>query len=80
MKEILKLPEIIEDTSIDYQVHRIPQYALDLATIFHKFYNDCHVLVEDEKLKEARLGLVYVTKIALRNTLELMGISAPEQM
>jgi arginyl-tRNA synthetase len=80
MKEILKLPEIIEDTSIDYQVHRIPQYAIDLATTFHKFYNDCHVLVEDEKLKEARLGLVYVTKVALKNTLELMGISAPEQM
>lgn len=80
MKEILKLPEIIEDTSVDYQVHRVPQYAVDLATSFHKFYNDCHVLVEDEKLKEARLGLVYATKIALRNTLELMGISAPEQM
>ncbi|MFA5431343.1 MAG: arginine--tRNA ligase [Candidatus Paceibacterota bacterium] len=80
MKEILKLPEIIEDTALDYQVHRIPQYALDLATSFHKFYNDCHVLVEDEKLKEARLGLVYATKIALKNTLELMGISTPEQM
>jgi arginyl-tRNA synthetase len=80
MKEILKLPEIIEDTATDYQVHRIPQYAIDLATSFHKFYNDCHVLVEDEKLKEARLGLVYATKIALKNTLELMGISAPEQM
>lgn len=80
MKQILKLPEIIEDTSLDYQIHRIPQYAVELATAFHKFYNDCHVLVEDEKLKEARLGLAYATKIALRNTLELMGISAPEQM
>jgi len=80
MKQILKMPEIIEDTAEDYQVHRIPQYAVDLATSFHKFYNDCHVLVEDEKLKEARLGLVCATKIALKNTLELMGISAPEQM
>jgi len=80
MKEILKLPEIIEDTALDYQVHRLPQYAIELATTFHKFYNDCHVLVEDEKLKEARLGLAYATKIALGNTLEVMGISAPEQM
>jgi arginyl-tRNA synthetase len=80
MKEILKLPEIIEDTALDYQVHRLPQYAIELATTFHKFYNDCHVLVEDEKLKEARLGLAYATKVALGNTLEVMGISAPEQM
>ncbi|MDD5098289.1 MAG: arginine--tRNA ligase [Candidatus Pacebacteria bacterium] len=80
MKQILKLPEVIEDTALDYEVHRIPQYAIDLATTFHKFYNDCHVLTEDKKLREARLGLVAAAKIALRNTLDIMGVSAPEKM
>ena len=80
MKEILKLPEIIEDTSIDYEVHRIPQYAIDLATAFHKFYSECHVLTDDKKLKDARLGLVAAARVALRNTLDLLGVSAPEKM
>ncbi|MFA5714492.1 MAG: arginine--tRNA ligase [Candidatus Paceibacterota bacterium] len=80
MKQILKFPEIVEDTANDYEVHRIPQYALDLANSFHKFYAECHVLTDDLKLREARLGLVAAAKIVLKNTLELMGISAPEKM
>ncbi len=80
MKQILKLTEIVEDTAKDYEVHRIPQYAIDLATSFHQFYNECHVLVDDIELKEARLGLVYATKVVLKNTLDMMGVSAPEEM
>jgi arginyl-tRNA synthetase len=80
MKQILKFPEVVEDTANDYEVHRIPQYAMDLANSFHKFYADCHVLTKDKKLREARLGLSAAAKIALKNTLELMGISAPKKM
>jgi arginyl-tRNA synthetase len=80
MKQILKFPEMVEDTASDYEVHRIPQYAMDLANSFHKFYADCHVLTDDRRLREARLGLVAAAKIALKNTLDLMGISSPEKM
>ncbi len=80
MKQILKLPEMIEDTAEDYQVQRMTQYAIDLATSFHGFYNECHVLVDDEELKEARLGLAFAAKIALKNTLDILGVSAPEEM
>lgn len=80
MKQILKFKEIIEDTVKDYQLQRIPQYAIDLATTFHGFYQDCQVLVEDDNLKNQRLGLVLATQITLKNTLDLMGISAPEKM
>jgi arginyl-tRNA synthetase len=38
------------------------------------------VLDKDMKLREARLGLVAAAKIALKNTLDLMGISSPEKM
>lgn len=80
MKQILKFKEVIEDTIKDYQLQRIPQYAIDLATTFHGFYQDCQVLVEDEKLKNQRLALVLATQITLKNVLDLMGISAPEKM
>ncbi len=80
IKQLLKFPEIIEDISKDYQVQKLPQYATDLATIFHKFYQDCKVLTEDEALQKARLDLVLATKNILKNTFDLMGISAPEKM
>ncbi|MBZ9578698.1 arginine--tRNA ligase [Patescibacteria group bacterium] len=80
IKQLIRFPEIIEDTAKDYQVQRIPQHAIDLATSFHQFYRDCRVLTEDKELTRARLGLILATKIVIKNTLSLMGISAPEKM
>lgn len=80
IKQLIRFPEIIEDTAKDYQVQRIPQYALDLATAFHRFYCDCRVLSDDKKMSQARLSLVLASKIVLENTLGLMGVSAPQKM
>jgi len=80
MKQLMRLPEVVEDTARDYQVQRLTQYAVDLATAFHQFYRDCRVISEDKKLTSARLALVIATKIVLANTLNLMGISSPEKM
>ncbi|MCP6718472.1 MAG: arginine--tRNA ligase [Patescibacteria group bacterium] len=80
IKQLLKFPEIIEDISKDYQVQKLPQYTIDLAVIFHRFYHDCKVLTEDEVLQKARLNLVLATKNVFKNTFDLMGISAPEKM
>jgi arginyl-tRNA synthetase len=81
IKQLIRLPEIIEDTARDYQVHRLPQYALDLVRSFHKFYEDCKVLDETNKeLTQARLALCGATKIVLKNVLDLMGVSAPDRM
>ena len=80
IKQLIRFSEIIEDTADDYQVQRIPQYALSLADAFHKFYENCKVITEDKNLTEARLILVQATKIVLKNTLDLMGISSPEKM
>ncbi len=80
IKQLIRFPEIVEDTSKDYQTQRIPQYAMDLANSFHLFYQDCKVISEDKKLSQVRLALVWAVKIVLKNTLDLMGISAPEKM
>ncbi|BFT94304.1 MAG: arginine--tRNA ligase [Minisyncoccus archaeiphilus] len=80
MRKILRWEEIIEDTAIDYQVHRIPQYSLELASAFHQFYSGCHCLVDDSALREARLGLLVAAKTTLANSLRIMGISTPEKM
>ncbi|MCK9578417.1 arginine--tRNA ligase [bacterium] len=80
MRQIVRFEDIIEDTAIDYQIHRIPQYSLELSAAFHQFYNECHCLVEDEKIRKSRLQLLLATKITLKNTLDIMGISAPERM
>lgn len=78
-KTLFKLPELVEDVSKNYQTHKLPQYALEVARAFHKFYASSRVIDNDE-VNVARVQLVQATKIVLANTLKLMGISAPDKM
>jgi len=81
IKKILQLPEIVEDIARDYQVHRLPRYAYELAQVFTNFYEKHKVI--DEKnpdLTKARLALVLATQKTIKTTLSLMGIAAPEKM
>lgn len=80
IKELIKLPEVVEDTAKDYQTQRFPSYAMEIATAFHKFYDTCRVISDDKNLTRARLTLVLATKIVLENVLGLMGVSAPRRM
>jgi arginyl-tRNA synthetase len=80
VKKLLDFPGLIEEISTDFEVHRLPHYALSLAKLFHQFYTECKVLTEDKELRAARLALLEGSRIVLGSTLFLMGISAPERM
>ena len=56
------------------------RYAVELATLFHKFYNACRVRGVDEPLQQARMALCKATRIVLKNVLTLLKIEAPESM
>ena len=80
IKQLIRLPAVVEDTAKDYQVQRLPQYAINLAIVFHQFYRDCRVISDDKALTQARLSLILATKTVLKSTLDLIGVSAPERM
>jgi arginyl-tRNA synthetase len=80
IRQLIRFPEIIEETASDYQVQRLPYYSLELATIFHQFYEQCRVLDENKELTQARINLIKASRIVLRNVLNLMGIQVPEKM
>ena len=70
----------IENSAVSYDPARITRYVLDLATLFHKFYNACRVKCDDEKLMQARISLCNATKITIANVLAMLKIDAPESM
>jgi arginyl-tRNA synthetase len=53
---------------------------LELAGLFHSFYNNHRVLNENEALQNARLLLMETTRITINNVLGILGVSAPDQM
>ncbi|EKE16458.1 MAG: hypothetical protein ACD_11C00013G0002 [uncultured bacterium] len=81
MKELNKFPELIEEISRTYEVHKLPYYAIGLADKFHSFYAVCRVIDEENsKLTEARLNLINAVRIVLAEALRLIGVSAPNKM
>ena len=81
IRQIVRLPEVVEDAATSEETHGITAYATELATTFHAFYRDARVVDPDEPQRSAaRLALVAATKTTLANALGLLGISAPESM
>ena len=64
----------------NYDPAKITRYCIDLATLFHKFYNACRVAVEDKALMHARLFLCKCVMSVITNILTMFNISAPESM
>jgi arginyl-tRNA synthetase len=80
IRHLLKLPYLIEEATKTLEVNPLTTYALEIATFFHKFYETQKVISQDSKLTQARLELLKATQITLKNTLSLLGVSAPEHM
>ncbi|MCI0879366.1 MAG: arginine--tRNA ligase [Chloroflexi bacterium] len=80
---MIRLPELVDQMARTLQPHHLPHYAMELATAFHWFYENCRVISanpEDGDVTLARLKLVESAQIVFRRTLELMGMTAPERM
>lgn len=80
MQRLSEFPEIVENAAIELSPHIIANYLRDLASDLHSFYNEHKILVDDEQIRLARLGLISATRQVLRNGLDLLGVSAPEKM
>ena len=60
--------------------HQIAFYLKELAADLHAFYNAERILVDEPRLRAARLSLLLATRQVLRNGLAMIGVSAPERM
>ena len=80
IRQMLKLPETVELIAKTLEPQHLPHYSQELAALFHSFYEKCRVLSDDLPLSKARLKLVSASRTVLARCLDLMGMSAPEQM
>jgi len=75
-----RYPEIIEAAALNHEPHQLAHYLRELANDFHTYYNAHQFLVEDAKLRYARLALISAARQVIANGLALLGVSAPEAM
>ena len=80
IRHLAALTDDVVTAAKTYDPAKITHYVIDLATLFHKFYNAQRVMVEDEGLMQARLYLCTAVKNTIRNVLTMLKISVPERM
>jgi arginyl-tRNA synthetase len=81
VKKLLGFPEEVTEAAERRAPHRIAAYALELAQAFTAFYRDCQVVgAESAATEDLRLRLCVVTQRTLAQALDLLGVSAPQEM
>jgi arginyl-tRNA synthetase len=82
IKRLLEFPAEVEEAAERRAPHRMTTYALETAQGFSAFYRDCRVVgaAEEGGDEDVRIAICAVTKRVLARTLDLLGVSAPEEM
>lgn len=80
MKKLAEYPDEIRISALTLEPSRMTRYVMEVASLFHSFYNACRVKGEEAELVKARVILVDSTRIVIRNVLHLLKITAPDRM
>ena len=80
IRYISSLTNEVENAAKLLDPSKLTRYAVELATLFHKFYNACRCDTDDKDLAAARLFLCRCTQTVLANVLDLLKVDAPESM
>lgn len=82
--EIIKLiygfEDVLQQVTEKNEPSILSRYLIDLAKAFSSFYNENKIIVEDEKVKNARVFLTYAVSVILKKGAKLLGIEMPEKM
>lgn len=80
MLVLARFPAMLASAATDFAPHDVTFYLRELAAAYHSYYDSERILVEDERLKRARLALVAACAQVLHNGLAMLGVSAPRKM
>ena len=80
VKALGQFPHFVAIAAENRRPHMLAAYANETASLFNMFYRDCQVLQAEEPLRSARLALVDISRVVLRNALDCIGLRAPAEM
>lgn len=80
IKKLTAFCDILSLCEKSMSPHHFTVYLIELADIYHKFYEKCRVLCDEPELAKARLKLIEAVTVIIKNGLAMLGVSAPEKM
>jgi arginyl-tRNA synthetase len=87
IKRLLDWPDLVAGAAAAREPHRVVFFLQDLLAGFHSYYSKAKgdpsykvVQPDDVPLTQARLLMCQALQTVVRNSLALLGVSAPEHM
>ena len=80
VKAIYSFGDAVKQSAIKDEPYIISRFLINIAGLFSTFYNENKIIVEDEKVKDARVYVTYCTNLVLKVGTKLLGIQMPEKM
>ena len=86
IRKVFEWPKNRESVSKKYDLHKIPFYLYELATLFHSYWskgneNEKYKFIDDKKIKRNEiLALIYLVAIVIQNGMRILGVSLPKKM
>ncbi len=80
MRKIMFFPDVLQSICRTMEPHLLVRYLLEIAELYHSYYQKIRIVTDNNQLSRARLLLSFAVKTVVKNGLELIGVSAPERM
>ena len=86
IRKVFEWPKIIESSSRQFDLHKIPFYLYELSTLFHAYWskgneNKDYKFIEKKKIKRNEILLIInLVAIVLQNGMGILGVSLPKKM
>lgn len=77
---LANFPEVVKSSADKLEPFFITRYAIEIASLFNKFYFNCKIIGEEKDTESFRLEICQATLTVLTNALNLLGIKVPERM
>lgn len=78
--KLYEFEEVLRNSADKNEPSIISRYLIDLSQSFSAFYNEHHIIGEEESMQNARIYLTYACNVVLKTGAELLGIQMPEKM
>ena len=87
IRKILDWDSVIETSVSLYEPHRIAYYLYELSAVFHSLWNQGKIdpnlrfiEIDNHELSYARIGLILSVQNTIKSGLDILGVSAPDEM
>ena len=86
IRKIFEWPKIVESSSKNFEIHKIPFYLYELSTLFHSYWSkgnedDEYKFIDNGKIKRVEiLAIINLVTIVIQNGMKILGVSLPEKM